>query len=92
MDRFVYRPKPHADLLLKVFDLSRDGMTRVLAESILSLDFLEGDAARVEELNVKANEGMLTEDESAELEAYINISDLLAYWQSKARQTLQRTA
>jgi hypothetical protein len=37
-------------------------------------------------LNAKANEGTLTADEAAELEACANIGDLLAYWQSKARQ------
>jgi len=67
-------------------------MTRPLAESILALDFPEGDAARIDELNARANEGTLTSEEEAELEAYINIGDLLAYWQSKARQTLQQPA
>jgi hypothetical protein len=64
-------------------------MTPALAESILALDFPEEDAARIEELNVRANEGQLTEEEETELEAYVNIGDLLAYWQSKARQALQ---
>jgi len=72
--------------------LSGHGMTRPLAESILALDFPEGDAARIDELNARANEGTLTSEEEAELEAYINIGDLLAYWQSKARQTLQQPA
>jgi hypothetical protein len=67
-------------------------MTRALAESILALDFPEGDATRIEELDVRANEGKLTEEAEAELEAYININDLLAYWQSKARQALQQPA
>ena len=88
----MYRPKPHSDLLLRVFDLSRGGMTRALAEGILALDFPEGDASRIEELNARANECKLTEEEEAELEAYTNINDLLAYWQSKARQTLQQRA
>ena len=88
----MYRPKPHADLLLRVFDLPRRGMNRALAEGILSLDFPEEDAARIEELNVKANTGNLTEAEESELEAYVNVNDLLAYWQSKARQTLQHPA
>lgn len=48
------------------------------------------DAARADELNAKSNEGLLTEDERAELEAYVNVGDLLAYWQSKARQLLQQ--
>jgi hypothetical protein len=67
-------------------------MTQALAESILALDFPEGDAARIEELNLRANEGGLTGEEEAELEAYTNINDLLAYWQSKARQALRQPA
>src|ERR1035438_7404220 len=66
--------------------MAQPGMTAPLAESILALDFPEADAARIQDLNVKANEGTLTAEEEAELEVYINISDLLAYWQSKARQ------
>ncbi|MGA2594106.1 MAG: hypothetical protein ABSH32_29740 [Bryobacteraceae bacterium] len=60
-----------------------------MIERILALDFPEADAARISELNAKAYEGTLTGEEEAELEAYINVSDLLAYWHSKARQTLQ---
>lgn len=67
-------------------------MTRPLAESILQLDFPERDAARIEALNARANEGALSPDEEAELETYINIADLLSYWQSKARQVMQRPA
>jgi hypothetical protein len=63
MNRSLYRPKPHSDLLLRVFDLPGRGMTPALAESILAFDFPDGDAARIEELNVKANEGQLTEEE-----------------------------
>ena len=73
----------------RVFDLSDHGLARPLAESILALDFPAADAARINELNAKANEGILTSDEEAELEAYVDIGDLLAYLQSKARQTLQ---
>jgi len=68
------------------------GMTLALAEGILALDFPDDDAARIAELNVRANEGQLTDDEQAELEAYINVSDLLAYWQTKARQSVQHHA
>ena len=58
----------------KVFDLSAHGMTRPLAEGILALDFPEGDAARIDELNVKVNEGTLTGEEEAELEASISVT------------------
>ena len=64
-------------------------MTQALAEGILALDFPEDDALRIAQLNVRANDGHLTDEEEAELEAYINVSDLLAYWQSKARQAVQ---
>jgi hypothetical protein len=92
MARQTFPAKPHADVLRKVFDLPGHGMTTALAESILALDFPQADAARIEDLNSKANEGTLTDDEASELEAYINVGDLLAYWQSKARQTLQKSA
>jgi len=92
MSRSTFHPKPHAEVLRSVFDLTARGLTKPLAESILALDFPDEDAARIEDLSAKANEGRLTEEEAAELEAYVNISDLLAYWQSKARQTLQTPA
>ncbi len=88
----MFRTKPHAEVLQRVFDLPGHGMTKPLAEGILTLDFPEGDAARIAELNARANEGTLTEDEQAVLEAYVNVGDLLAYWQSKARRILQQTA
>jgi hypothetical protein len=78
-------------MLQQVFDLPSHGMSPALAESILSLDFPESAKTRTAELNTKANEGTLTPEESAELEAYIDINDLLAYWQSEARQQLRRT-
>ena len=90
MAQSLFRPSAHADILRKVFDLPGRGMTKPLAEGILALDFPEADAARAEELNARAIEGMLKEDEQVELEAYVNIGDLLAYWQSKARQVLRQ--
>lgn len=66
--RSRFSSQPHAEVLLRVFDLPRRGMTPALAESILAFDFPEVDAARIEELNVRANEGELTDEEEAELE------------------------
>ena len=90
MASYLLRPAAHAELLRKVFDLSGRGLSKPLAESILSLDFPESDAYRAAELNARANEGTLTEAERGELEAYADIADLLAYWQVKARQALQQ--
>jgi hypothetical protein len=86
------RSAAHAEVLRRVFDLGGRGLTPPLAEGILALDFPEHDAERLAELSAKANEGELTDDEAAELEAYINVADLLALWQSKARQALHLSA
>ena len=91
MPKPAFQPGAHAELLRKVFDLPGRGLTRPLAESILVLDFPDEDARRADELQDKANEGCLTEEERSELEAYVNVADLLAYWQSKARQLLQQS-
>ena len=83
-------PAPYADLLRRVFDLPGRGLSKPLAEGLLSLDFPESDAVRAAELNEKANEGLLTDGEREELQVYANVSDLLAYWRFKARQALQQ--
>ena len=92
MARSAFQAKAHSDILRKVFDLPARGITRPLAQSILALDFPDDAAVRIELLNDKANQGALTEAEEADLEAYVNVGDLLAYWQSKARQALQQPA
>ena len=84
------RPAAHAELSWRVFDLPGRGLSRTMAKGILSLDLPDRDGVRAAELNAKANEGQLTEPEQDELEAYANVADLLAYWQLKARQALQR--
>jgi hypothetical protein len=86
------RAAAHAKVLRRVFDLAGHGLTQPLAESILSLDFPDADSERIAELNGKANDGTLNEMEEAELEAYVSVGDLLALWQSKARQALQHPA
>ena len=90
MSQASTNPARYAELLQKVFDVTGRGLSRPLAESILSLDFPDADAARIAELNEKANQGLLTDTERNELEVYANVADLLAYWQLKARQALER--
>jgi hypothetical protein len=79
-----------ADVLRRTFDIGARGMSHSLAEDVMALDFSERDAERAAELSEKANEGLLTESEEAEIEAYNNVADLLALWQSRARQVLQQ--
>ncbi len=89
MSSTAFHPKPVAELLRSVFDLTSHGMTQPLAETILKLDFPSEDVTRMDELSLKANEGTLTGDEGAELDAYIQVEDLLAYWKTNAREFLQ---
>lgn len=79
----MYRSEPHADRL-RAFDLPGRGIARALADRFLAHGFPEEDAARIEQLGGKANEVILTDEEEAELEAYIIVNDLLSYWQSRA--------
>ena len=88
VQRSSFPSKPYAEVLHRVFDLPGTGMSKPLAESLIALDFPAEDTERIEMLSEKANEGQLTPDEESELDAYVNIGDLLAYWQSKARQFL----
>ena len=92
MAQVLTSPAPYAELLRKVFDLTGRGLSKPLAESLLSLEFPESDAARAAELNERANDGLLTDAEREELQAYADIADLLAYWQLKARQSLQQNS
>lgn len=84
----AFHPRSHVEVLRSVFDIPGTGLTPALAESILKLDFPDRDAARIDELSIKANEGTLSDEERTQLQAYVNIGDLRAYWQSKARQAL----
>ncbi len=86
MAQVSLHPAPYAELLRKVFDLPGRGLSKPLVGSILPLEFPGSDAIRAAELNSRANEGLLTEAESNELEIYANVADLLAYWQLKAKQ------
>jgi uncharacterized FlgJ-related protein len=54
----------------------------------LRLKFEAIDQDRVNVLSSKAQEGLLSTNERAELEEYIRVGDLLAMLQSKARASL----
>lgn len=75
-----------------VLDLMLDPVSRCLdAESARRLLDLRMDPTvqeRVDELAEKANEGLLTEPERAEYEAYINTDDFISILKLKARRHL----
>ena len=76
------------DLLSRVIDPSRGGLSREVAETFLSLQFQETDIHRMNELAEKNRRGEVTVAEQEELEQYSRIGNLLNMLQSKARRSL----
>jgi hypothetical protein len=58
------------------------------ARYLISVDFGDADHARIQDLMEKSNEGMLTPDEMAELDRYVNIANVLSVMHSRARVAL----
>ena len=60
------------------------------AEDLLSISFAEHDRVRVQQLAERSESGALTAEEQEEFDSYLNIGNLLAVMQSKARIALGR--
>jgi hypothetical protein len=58
------------------------------ASRVADMEINQAVQARVATLAGRANEGLLTDDERAEYEAYVNVADILAILQLKARRRL----
>ena len=77
-------------ILERVINPSRGDFSAELARQVLSFDFPPADHARYAELSGKAGEGLLNEDERAELEEYLEVNDFLAIIKAKARASISR--
>jgi hypothetical protein len=73
----------------RIVEPDRGDLPAEAAAFLLKLDFRESDHQRLAELNQKANQGLLSASERAELEEYIRASDLITLLQSKARRSLK---
>ena len=60
------------------------------ARYLMTIDFGDADHARMQELMERSNEGMLTLDETAELDGYVNIANVLSVLHSQARVALNK--
>ena len=78
-------------IVSRILTSNREGMPPELARSILSLGFSTEDRVRMQELAAKNRRGELSPQELEELDSYITAGDILAIWQSKARQALQQS-
>jgi hypothetical protein len=78
-----------AAIFSRLFVDGRRGLTPELARHILTLEFNDGDKARMHELAVKNQEGRASPEELRDLDNYVKIGDLVAILQSKARKFLR---
>jgi hypothetical protein len=69
---------------------ARTEMSHDIARYLLSFDFEPDDVARLNYLAERAREGNLSEEETAELDSYMHVGNLLTIMQSKARVFLDK--
>lgn len=77
-----------AGLLGRVMEPLGRCLTPASAKEILSVRADETAVARLEELALKSDAGTLTPDERAEYRLFVEVGDLLALLQAKARRYL----
>jgi hypothetical protein len=77
-----------SEILSRVIGSENPDFTPEVARAILRLRFDSSDRDRMNELAAKARSGLLTETESAQLEAYLSVGSILDLMQAKARKTL----
>jgi len=92
MDTVVatYRNNSSTAIWSRLIEPDHGNLTPDAARAWLRLAFPEEDHKRVDELNKKAQQGTLTQDEGEELDDYIRVSDELAIIKAKARLSLKR--
>jgi hypothetical protein len=82
-------PNTEAAILARIIQADESQLSREAALYLLSMKLPAGDEDRVNELSAKARAGVLTEEETRELDSYLHIGSLLAVMQSKARRLLK---
>ena len=75
------------DLFLKIWD--REKLTIPLAKGVLKLGFSDAELERVSALRAKNSAGVITADEHAEYDAFIEVSTIIGILQSRARMFLK---
>jgi len=91
MSSHITSPNTEAAILSRVIQVEEEDLSRSAAEYLLSIRFGEHDVASMNQLSEAAREGKLTNEEQAELDSYLHVSNLLALMQSKGRRALQRS-
>ncbi|QDU86687.1 hypothetical protein Pla175_00370 [Pirellulimonas nuda] len=79
-----------ATLLDRIFEPFGEVLTPETAARFVAMRADDELQRRIDELADKCTEGLLTDDERAEYDAYIQAIDFISIMQSKARQVLKR--
>ena len=80
--------QPNATVLERLLSPIGECLTPEVAKKISDLRADTATQARIDELAAKANDGSLSEAESAEYEAFVEAIDLVSVLQEKARGVL----
>jgi len=78
------------EILSRIFKPDQDYLTAEAARAVLQLTIDPEDRARMHELAVKNQDGLLTPQEQEELENYRRVGRFLDLLASKARRSLRR--
>jgi len=78
-----------ASVLERVMEPKRGGLSAEFAREVLKFGFPPADHGRYAELSAKAQNGALTDEETAELEDYLNVNDFLTILKAKAEASLR---
>ena len=81
-------PNSEAAILARLIQ-GKEQMNREVAEYLLSIDFSREDVERMNFLAERAREGILSPEETAELDSYLHVGNLLTIMESKARKYLK---
>src|SRR5271166_7095514 len=86
-----YRNNSATAIWSRFIEPDHGNLTPDAARAWLRLAFPEEDHKRGDELNKKAQQGTLTQDEDEEIDDYIRVSDELAIIKAKARLSLKES-
>jgi hypothetical protein len=78
-----------ADIIGRVVTPDADDFPPEVAKFFLSLQLEQADHDRIDGLNLKANRGTLTAEETRELDSYLDVCLALDILQSKSRLSLR---
>jgi hypothetical protein len=77
-------------VLDKMLEPVANAFSRDVAQALVNIRAGEAVQARIADLAVKCNEGLLTATEEAEYESYVQAADMISVLQAKARVWLAR--